>query len=107
MRKTLEQRARKREDIRIEMFEYLLEHPCIDCGEDDPVVLEFDHRDAADKHFTLGRALAVNPSLERLRAEMAKCDVRCANCHRRKTSHEFDNYRTRERRARIKNAREG
>jgi hypothetical protein len=55
---------------------------CTDCGEQDPVVLEFDHR--ADKREAVVR-LACGCSLETLRQEIAKCDVRCANCHRVRT----------------------
>lgn len=66
------------------VWDYLLIHPCVDCGEPDPVVLEFDHR--GDKEFNIGSALVTAISVDRLAAEVAKCDVRCANCHRRKSS---------------------
>lgn len=67
---------------------YLLEHPCIDCGETDPTVLEFDHRDPTEKVESIN-ALARSQNWKRLEAEMAKCDVRCANCHRRRTARQF------------------
>lgn len=68
---------------------YLLKHPCVDCGEDDPVVLEFDH--------VRGRKVAnisqMNGySRKAVLAEIAKCVVRCANCHRRKTARERGHY---------------
>ena len=66
------------------VWDYLTTHPCVDCGESDPVVLEFDHR--GDKEFNIGSALVTAISVDRLAAEVAKCDVRCANCHRRKSS---------------------
>lgn len=67
---------------------YLLEHPCLDCGEVDIVVLEFDHRDGREKEAEIGRLIGTGewPKVE---AEIAKCDVRCANCHRRKTAYEL------------------
>lgn len=66
------------------VFEYLLKHPCVDCGEKDPLVLEFDHR--RDKDRAISRALRSGWSLKRLQAEIAKCQVRCANCHKRRTA---------------------
>lgn len=68
--------------------DYLADHPCIDCGEADPIVLEFDHRDGVEKRFHLGAAGTRKMSLRSVQAEVAKCDVRCANCHRRKTYRE-------------------
>lgn len=76
----------KAERLRIKAFvaEYLSKHPCIDCGEADPVVLEFDHRDPKHKRFCI--AETGNKSLPNVKREIAKCDVRCANCHRRRTA---------------------
>ena len=71
------------------VYQYLLEHPCVDCGEDDPVVLEFDHR--GDKVDSISE-LMVRRGLEVLKEEIKKCDVRCANCHRKKTAKDFNYY---------------
>ncbi|UUG69420.1 HNH endonuclease [Streptomyces phage Sham] len=57
---------------------------CIDCGERDPFVLEFDHRDALDKTANISDMIHRN-GWEAIKDEIAKCDVRCANCHRRRT----------------------
>ena len=69
----------------------LLEHPCVDCGEDDPVVLDFDHRGdkVANVSAMLSRAWAT------IVAEIEKCDVRCANCHRRRTAERLGSFRYR------------
>ena len=76
---------RMRSIVREWLLAFLLENPCVDCGEADPIVLEFDHRPGVDKAFNLGVAVQRNYSLARVKAEVAKCDVRCANCHRRVT----------------------
>ena len=64
------------------LLEYFAAHPCIDCGETDPVVLEFDH--LRDKCFDVSKGLS-NRKWESVLAEIEKCEVVCANCHRRRT----------------------
>ena len=58
---------------------YLSTHPCVGCGEDDIVVLEFDHV-RGEKASGGVAAMIARSSLDRLKAEVAKCDVVCANC---------------------------
>jgi hypothetical protein len=63
---------------------YLGQHPCVDCGEPDPVVLQFDHR--RNKRNNVSTMLRSGFAWAEIQAEIDKCDVRCANCHRRKTA---------------------
>ena len=56
---------------------------CVDCGDSDPAVLEFDH--VGEKAGNVGQMARTGCSFERLRAEVSRCEVRCANCHRRRT----------------------
>lgn len=70
------------------IVDYLKQHPCVDCGESDPVVLEFDH--IGDKEYDVSKLN--HSSFETLLEEIAKCEVRCANCHRRKTAKQFNYY---------------
>ena len=64
---------------------YLRDHPCADCGLDDPIVMEFDHVRGA-KRCPVSDLVREGANLETLTAEIAKCVVRCANCHRRRTA---------------------
>jgi hypothetical protein len=80
--------ARQRKKAMIEeRFQYLIvylrEHPCVDCGEEDPIVLEFDH--LRDKKFGISKGLQ-DRSWQSVLDEIAKCEVVCANCHRRRTA---------------------
>ena len=65
------------------LIEYFATHPCVDCGESDPVVLEFDH--VAEKEFDIGQSLPYR-KWESILAEIEKCEVVCRNCHRRRES---------------------
>jgi hypothetical protein len=60
-----------------------LKTACIECGETHPACLDFHHRDPAAKEGTVARLVAKNVKLERVKAEIEKCDVLCANCHRK------------------------
>src|SRR5205807_7072951 len=53
---------------------------CVDCGERDPVVLDFHHLHG--KTFNINRAYQC--SIKRILEELAKCVLLCANCHRRR-----------------------
>ena len=68
------------------VLEYLRTHPCAICGENDAVVLEFDH--IKEKNSDVARLVADGVSLERIQQEIDLCQVLCSNCHRRKTAHE-------------------
>lgn len=80
---------RRQEATKAFVLEYLRDHPCVDCGETDLVVLEFDHlRDNVSR-------LVATAELWRVVEEIAKCEVVCANCHRRRTARRGNWYRQR------------
>lgn len=69
---------------------YLQGKSCAVCGESDPIVLEFDHRNPGQKECSIADAVRERKfSLSRLQTEIDKCDILCANCHRRKTASEI------------------
>jgi hypothetical protein len=76
-------------------MEYLQSHPCVDCGLLDPVVMEFDHVRGV-KLGNVTKMMYQKKRLDLVVAEIAKCEVRCANCHRRKTSRDNGSYRLRQ-----------
>lgn len=62
---------------------------CIDCGQKNILTLEFDHKDGKEKReHSIAKLMNSRCSPERLIQELDKCEVRCANCHRIKTSYE-------------------
>ena len=69
-------------ESRRRLWAYLSTHPCVDCGECDPVVLEFDH--LRDKYKDIAKLIRGWP-WPTVMAEIEKCEVVCANCHRRRT----------------------
>lgn len=73
------------------VIDYLKSHPCVDCGEKDIIVLEFDH--LADKESTISQMIRDKCSIEKIQKEIDKCEVRCANCHKRRTAKQFNWYK--------------
>lgn len=89
-------KAHKRNKVtRVENLQFVInflkEHPCVDCGESDPLVLEFDH--IRDKYKEISRLISDCTSLNKISKEIEKCEVRCCNCHRRKTILQLGWYR--------------
>ena len=67
------------------LTEYLLAHPCVDCGEKNPVVLDFDHVKGKKKDAVTKLASSLY-SIRKIKSEISKCEVVCANCHRVRTA---------------------
>lgn len=75
------------------LWEYLKNNSCVDCGETDPIVLEFDHLDRENKLAHLSIAVRDKWSIIKINEEIKKCQVLCANCHRRKSAKELGYYK--------------
>lgn len=74
-------RNRRYENM-LRIVQYLIDNPCIDCGQDDPLLLEFDH--VRGKNFNITNRLGRD--WKTISQEISLCEVRCANCHKRKTA---------------------
>ena len=62
-----------------------VESGCVDCGYNaNYLALQFDHKEGSDKHYEVSQIVKRSP--RRMLAEIAKCEVRCANCHAIKTT---------------------
>ncbi len=54
---------------------------CIDCGQQHPATLHFHHLNSEDKQFNIGEAVRKGFGPNRIKQEIEKCIVLCANCH--------------------------
>jgi len=72
-----------REAGREYVYQYLLENPCVDCRENNPLVLTFDHV-RGGKKLGISEMVGRGWSIETIKAEIRKCDVVCFNCHMRR-----------------------
>lgn len=78
-------RKRRYWRAQLEMLERLKQRPCADCGGHFPsCAMDFDHRDPGQKQYTVSRMVG-RAGHGRIMAEVAKCDIVCANCHRDRT----------------------
>lgn len=92
----LDRQRRNRDRNKKIICDYLKNHSCVDCGESDIVVLQFDHRNPNDKKDVndgISRGINDKWSIKKLKEEIEKCDVRCANCHIKRHAKENSSYR--------------
>ena len=86
----LEQVKERKDAVRLAareyVYNYLLTHPCSECGESDPRVLEFHHE--GEKTKAVSVLVAAGYSIETIQREIDSCTVLCANCHRKVTVEE-------------------
>lgn len=76
----------RRSNYRKHIQEVKSSNPCADCGVSyPPHVMDFDHLPGEDKKFNISSQLGNMSNFEVLKAEIAKCEVVCANCHRQRT----------------------
>lgn len=80
----------RKERYRIERKKWLTKiknKPCADCGIIyPPHVMDFDHRDGDTKIRSISwLAFHDTANFDRIIAEIEKCDLVCANCHRIRT----------------------
>ncbi len=73
----------RKEKVREWVKEYRKRHPCIVCGEADERCLDFHHRNPKEKEIEIAKAYVLGWSVQRLEIEVSKCDILCANCHRK------------------------
>lgn len=75
-----DRQLRKREEAREFVEAYKSSNPYVDCGKTDPDSLTFDHVRGVKK-MTIANMVNLGYSIEAIREELDKCDVRCWTCH--------------------------
>ena len=74
--------ARRKAEKRLQVRAYKKEVGCASCGyKDNPDILHFHHRDPNTKVNNVSRMLGKNHSMEKIKAEIEKCDLLCISCH--------------------------
>lgn len=72
-------------DRKLQFMASIKSQPCTDCGEKYPYyVMDWDHRPGEEKLFNLSHGKT--RSMTAITAEIEKCDLVCANCHRIRTA---------------------
>ena len=81
LEKQREKNRKFAENRRKWLVEYKRALKCVRCEENHPATLIFHHKESFEKSFEIGNAIGLGVSLKKLKAEIEKCEVLCANCH--------------------------
>ena len=71
----------RRKTLKDKLFEYKTNLSCVNCGLNNPIVIDFHHKD--DKTDTVSSILNKTMSWNKVLVEIQKCDPICVNCHRK------------------------
>ena len=82
-----ENKNKHKETCYEKIVDYLLKNPCL-CGESDPIVLEFHHKDRKEKEDNISAMVSSGQKWDKIEKEINKCVVLCSNCHKRITAKE-------------------
>ena len=80
---TFDRNHRNRTRVKKWFEEFKTTLKCIKCDENHPACLDFHHRDPSTKEYTVSFMLGGTFSIESIKNEIEKCDILCANCHRK------------------------
>lgn len=86
---------RKKKQIQINrqfVYGYVKSNGCLDCPEKEPCCLDFDHV-RGEKRENISIMINSGFSLQSIKDEIDKCELRCSNCHRKRTSKDQGWYR--------------
>ena len=73
---------RRRQAVRQRIRDTKEKGKCWFCGEDNPLCLEFHHRNPLEKDIAIG-TVSKTRSINTLEQELDKCVLLCGNCHRK------------------------
>jgi len=79
----MDKAAEKKIEMKVWFDEIKSSLKCSNCPENDPVCLDFHHRNPNEKEIGLSRVIANGWGKNRILKEIEKCDVLCSNCHRK------------------------
>lgn len=75
------------------IYSYLSDKQCEFCGYKDTIyALQFDHIDVRTKTFCVSKMVSNLAPLDRIKQEIKKCRILCANCHANRTAAQFNWY---------------
>ena len=79
-------KQQRRTELRLKVANIKESQPCMDCDFFYPApIMEFDHRPGEKKLDTVSSMVMRQLKWVTIAAEIAKCDLVCANCHRFRT----------------------
>lgn len=89
---SIQKKSRDKSILRNRLYvkDYLEGKSCVDCGNSDIRVLEFDHVKGV-KLYNVSYMVTKAYKLELIKDEIEKCEIRCCNCHRIVTHERRDN----------------